>query len=46
MARGSRFMPVRPTTLRDVFTIQCRGRDPSPSARALLQAMGVGLKWV
>jgi LysR family carnitine catabolism transcriptional activator len=46
MAQGMHFVPVRPAILRDVFTIQRRDRAPSPSARALMQAVGLGLQRV
>ena len=46
MARGLRFVPLQPAILRDVFTIQRRDRAASPSARALMRAVGVGLNHV
>ena len=46
LAQGLYFVPLRPTISRDVFTIQRRDRAPSPSARALMRAVNVGMQRV
>lgn len=43
-AEGLRFVPLKPALQREVFLMQARNRAPSPSVRALAQAIRDGLR--